>query len=176
MLRSALRSLSAAVLLTACAASSVSAGNSGCAVTVASGFSSAVDPDTLLKLLRALTGVAELEMAPMEASSPNNLVYSLPETVDYEDSTFVLGIEYVERPASVLSHHERSCVINLRSLPTTLGPGGSFRAVEFETVDARFSVKVAVFEDLKEGSELNAFNIESIAALIGNTYCDSVCQ
>ena len=64
-----------------------------------------------------------------------------------------------------------SCLRDLQQLPFSVGPDGSFRAVKFTTLDARYDVQVGVFEKLKDTTVDRPLQLDWVAALIAEKYC-----
>src|SRR4051812_25146905 len=157
-----------------------------CESRAAPDFASLVTSSFLLDMLKQMSGLPTLEAVPpgavpSGAANTKGYAFALPGSGSLEGESYVVTINYsAGRPSSTGAGCPEvggdaggglSCMNDLQQLPFSVGPGGSYRAVKFTTIDLDYAVQIAVFEKLKDTTVNQPLELNRIAALIGKKYC-----
>ena len=143
-------------------------------------FASVITSAFLLENLKSMSGMSELAAVPSGASTSTGYTFAVPGSESPGGESYVVAIDYSARQPSTTSTGSSpgvsdasaaSCLRDLQQLPFNAGPNGSFRAVKFTTLDARYDVQVGVFEKLKDTTEDRPLELDRVAALIAEKYC-----
>jgi len=143
-------------------------------------FASVITSTFLLENLKKMSGIPELAAVPAGASTSTGFTFALPGSESPGGEAYVVTVDYSARQPSSTSTgsslgaadaNAESCLRDLQQLPFSVGPDGSFRAVKFTTLDARYDVQVGVFEKLKDTTVDRPLELDRVAALIADKYC-----
>ncbi|HET7539341.1 MAG TPA: hypothetical protein VFK05_05695 [Polyangiaceae bacterium] len=143
-------------------------------------FASVITSSFLLENLKNMSGMSALAPVPSGASTSTGYTFAVPGSEKPGGEAYVVTIDYSARQPSTSSTDSspgaahpgaESCLRDLQQLPFSAGPDGSFRAVKFTTLDARYDVQVGVFEKLKDTTVDRPLELDRVAALIAEKYC-----
>ena len=143
-------------------------------------FASVITSSFLLENLKRMSGMSELAAVRAGASTATGYTFALPRSESPGGESYVVTIDYTARQPSTTSSGSstatadasaESCLRDLQQIPFSVGPNGSFRAVRFTTLDARYDVQVGVFEQLQHTTVDRSLELDRVAALIAEKYC-----
>jgi hypothetical protein len=146
-------------------------------------FESAVPSTFVLEELKRMSGRSTLTAVASNAPVTTGYAFALPGSEAPEGESLVVTIDYSARHRETVGTScsesrsappaAQSCIVNVRSMPFSAGPGGSSRGLEFTTFDMGYDVRVSVFEKLENTNATRPIDLDRFAAIIAEKYCSA---